>query len=79
MRSWAGAGETGRAPGLRLVRGGVEGLGGLGGEPREAPGGWARAPQGGRSLRGGGGLLPARGTTGAPLERGGGEVVYRPV
>ena len=71
--SWAGAGETGQAPGLRLVRGGVEGPGGLGGEPREAPGGWARAPEGGRSLRGGGGgLLPARGTTGAPLERGGG-------
>ena len=70
--AWAGAGETGRASGLRLVRGGVEGPGGLGGEPREAPGGWARAPEGGRSLRGGGGLLPARGTTGAPLERGGG-------
>ena len=52
---WAGAGETGRASGLRLVRGGVEGPGGLGGEPREAPGGWARAPEGGRSLRGGGG------------------------
>ena len=67
---WAGAGETGQAPGLGLVRGGVEGPGGLGGEPREAPGGWARAPEGGRSLRGG--LLPARGTTGAPLERGGG-------
>ena len=77
---WAGAGETGRASGLRLVRGGVEGPGGLGGKPREAPGGWVRAPEGGRSLRGGGGgLLPARGTTGAPLERGGGEGVYRPV
>ena len=37
---WTGAGETGRAHGLWLVRGGgVEGLGGLGGEPREAPGG----------------------------------------
>ena len=60
---WAAAGEGG----------GVEGPGGLGGEPREAPGGWARAPEGGRSLKGvGGGLLPARGTTGAPLERGGG-------
>ena len=43
--SWAGAGETGRASGQRLVR---------------APGGWARAPEGGRSLKGGGGLLPAR-------------------
>ena len=48
------------------------GPGWLGGEPREALGGWARAPEGGRSLGGGGGLLPARGTTGAPLERGGG-------
>ena len=52
---WAGAGETRRASGVRLVRGGVEGPGGLGGEPREAPRGWARAPEGGRSLRGGGG------------------------
>ena len=52
---WAGAGETRRASGLRLVRGGVEGPGRLGGEPREAPGGWARAPEGGRPSRGGGG------------------------
>ena len=57
----------------------MEGPGGLGGESREAPGGWARAPQGGRSLKGRGGVLPAPGTTGAPLERGGGEGVYRPV
>ena len=75
---WAGAGGTGRASGLRLVRGGAEGPGGLGGEPREAPRSWARALGGGRSLWGGGGLLPARGTSGAPLERGGGGV-YRPV
>ena len=47
------------------------GPGWLGGEPREALGGWARAPEGGRPL-GGGGLLPARGTTGAPLVGGGG-------
>ena len=78
---WAGAGETGRASGLRLVRGGVEGPGGLGGELREAPGGWARAPEGGRSLRAGGGggcSLPGgrRAPSGA---RGGGEGVYRPV
>ena len=39
-------GETGQAPRLRLVRGEVEVPGGLGGEPREAPGGWARAPEG---------------------------------
>ena len=43
---WAGAGETGQASGLRLVRGGVEGPGGLGGELREAPVGWERAPEG---------------------------------
>ena len=57
---WAGAGETG------LVRGGVEGPGGLGGEPREAPGGWARAPEGGHSLRWGGGA-PCPGDDGGPL------------
>ena len=65
-RLWAGAGETGRAPGLRLVRGGVEGPGGLGGEPREALGGWARAPEGGRSLGGGGGVAPCPGNDGGP-------------
>ena len=59
--------------------GGVEGPGGVGGEPREALGGWARAPEGGRSLGGGGGWLLARGTTGAPLERGGGVGVYCPL
>ena len=70
--AWAGAGETGRALGLRLGGGGAGGLCWLGAESRVASGGWARAPEGGRSLRGGGGVLPARGTTGAPLERGGG-------
>ena len=75
---WAGAGGTGRASGLRLVRGGVEGPGGLGGEPREAPGGWARAPEGGRSLRGGGCSLPG-GRRGPLLSEGGGAGVYRPV
>ena len=70
--AWAGAWETGRALGLRPRGGGAGGLCWLGAEFREAPGGWARAPEGGRSLKGGGGLLPARGTTGAPLERGGG-------
>ena len=59
---WAAAGEGG----------GVEGLGGLGGEPREAPG-LGEGSRGRPFLEGGGGgLLPARGTTGAPLERGGG-------
>ena len=47
---WADVGETGQAPGLRLVRGGVEGPGGLGGEPREAPGGWARGSRGRSSV-----------------------------
>ena len=61
---WTGAGETGRAHGLRLV------CRGLGECSRGRP-----FLEGG----GGGGLLPARGTTGAPLERGGGEGVYRPV
>ena len=61
---WAGAGETGRASGLRLVRGGVEGPGGLGGVPREALRGWVRAPEGGRSLRGGG-VAPCPGCAGA--------------
>ena len=65
---WTGAGETRRAHGLWLVRrGGVEGLGRLGGEPREAPGGWARAPEGGRSLKGGGGrVAPCPGDNGGP-------------
>ena len=63
---WAGAGETRQTPGLRLVRGGVEGPGGLRGEPREAPGGWARAPEGGRSLKGGGGVAPCPGDDGGP-------------
>ena len=68
----AGAGETGRASGLRLVRGGVEGPGGLGGERREAPGGWARAPEGGRSLRGGGGCSLPGGRRGPLMSEGGG-------
>ena len=69
--AWAGTGETGRALGLRLgggrggravlARGRIpSGLRGLGEGPR------------GRPLHGGGGVLPSRGTTGAPLERGGG-------
>ena len=79
-RLWAGAGETGRALGLWLVRKGVEGPGWLGGEPRKALEGWAGAPEGGRFLGGGGGdgCLPARGTTGAPLERGGGWACLAP-
>ena len=57
--------KTGRASGLRLVRGGAEGPGGLGGEPQEAPRSWARAPEGGRSLRGGG-VAPCPGDVGGP-------------
>ena len=59
---WDAAGEGG----------GVEGLGGLGGEPREAPGGWARAPEGGRSLKGGGGCSLPGGRRGPLLSDGGG-------
>ena len=63
---WAGAGETRRAPGLRRVRGGVEGPGRFGGETREALGGWARVPEGGRSLGGGRGVAPCPGNDGGP-------------
>ena len=63
---WAAAGE--------VV---VEGPGGFGGEPREAPGGWTRAPEGGRSLRGGGGgLLPARAAQGRSVVRCRGAAVW---
>ena len=76
----AGAGETGRALGLRLVRGGgVGGPGWLGGEPREALGGWARTPQGGPSLGGGGCSLPGGRRGPLSWEGGGGLGVYRPV
>ena len=68
-RSWAGAGETGRA----------SGLGWLGGEPREALGGWARAPQGGRSLGGGGGVAPCPGDDRGPSRGRGGEGAWRRV
>ena len=71
-RSWAGAGETGRACGLRLVRGGVEGPGWLGGEPREALGGWAKAPEADRSLGGGGACSLPGGRRGPLLSEGGG-------
>ena len=70
--AWAGAGETGRALGLRLGGGGAGGLCWLGAESREAP-------EGGRSLGGGGCSLPG-GRRGPLLsEGGGGAGVYRPV
>ena len=76
--SWAGGGETGRALGLRVVRGGgVGGLGWLGGEPREALGGWATAPEGGCSLGGGG--APCPGDDGDPSRGRGGEGAWRRV
>ena len=54
----------------------MEGLGGLEGEPRGALGGWARAPEGGRSLKGGGGGCSLPGGRRGPLlsEGGGGRV-----
>ena len=56
----------------------MEGPGGLEGEPREALGGWARAPEGGRSLKGGrGGCSLPGGRRGPLLSEGGGEGVYR--
>ena len=74
--AWAGAWETGRALGLRPGGGGAGGLCWLGAESREAPGGWARAPEGGRSLRGGGGGCSLPGGRRGPLlsEGGGGRV-----
>ena len=47
---WAGAWETGQAPGLRLVRGGVEGPGGLGGEPPRGPRGLGEGSRGRSSV-----------------------------
>ena len=57
----------GRAP-PDGYRGGGRGWG----EPREAPGGWARAPEGGRSLKGGGGCSLPGGRRGPLLSEGGG-------
>ena len=68
--AWAGAGETGRALGLQLGGGGAGGLCWLGANP-ERPLGAGRGPPR-AAAPWGGGVLPARGTTGAPLERGGG-------
>ena len=70
---WTGAGETGRAHGLRLVRGGRGRAGRARGRTPRGPRGLGEGSRGRPFLEGGGGgLLPARGTTGAPLERGGG-------
>ena len=67
---WAAAGEGGRGRAGRARGRTPRGPRGLGEGSRGRP-----FLEGG----GGGGLLPARGTTGALLERGGGEGVYRPV
>ena len=77
---WAGGGAPGRRvcfPALGATSAGCTGCGAT----ARVDEGAQRAPHpNGLSLEGGGGgLLPARGTTGAPLERGGGEGVYRPV
>ena len=58
---WAAAGEGGRGRAGRA----------RGRTPR-GPRGLGEGSRGRPFLEGGGGLLPARGTTGAPLERGGG-------
>ena len=77
--SRAGAGETGQALWATAGEGGgVGGPGWLGGEPREALGGWARAPEGGRSLGGGGGVAPCPGYDGGPSRRRGGVGACRP-
>ena len=65
LRAAAGEGGRGRAGRAR-------------GRIPRGPRGLGEGSRGRPFLDGGGGLLPARGTTGAPLERGGGEGVYRP-
>ena len=58
--------------------GGAGGLCWLGAESREAPGGWARAPEGGRSMGGGRGGCSLPGGRRGPLSsEGGGAGVYR--
>ena len=64
---WAAASEGGRGRAGRARGRTPRGPRGLGEGSR------------GRPFLEGGGVLPARGTTGAPLERGGGEALYRPV
>ena len=59
---------------------GREGCAGSGPNPEWPPGAGRGPPRAAAPWGGGGGVLPARGTTGAPLERGGGGAgVYRPV
>ena len=63
---WAGAGETGRAPRLRLVRGG---RGRAGRARRRTPGGPRGLGEGSRGhpfLEGGGGVAPCPGDDGGP-------------
>ena len=78
--SRAGAGETGRALGLRLVSGGGgawEGRAGSRANPERPSGAGRGLPRAAAPWGGGGGVLPARGTTGVPLERGGGACIAR--
>ena len=66
---WAAVGEGGRGRAGRAQ-----------GRTPRGPRGVVEGSRGRPFLEGEGGLLPARGTTGAPLERGGGgEGVYHPV
>ena len=78
-RSWAGAGETGRAPGLRLVRGGAwTGRAGSGANPERPSGAGRGLPRAAVSLGGGGGgSLPGE-RRGPLLSEGGAGHVYCP-
>ena len=69
---WAGAGETGRGPWAAAGEWGRGRAGLARGRTPRGPRGLGEGSRGRPFLEGGGGLLPARGTTGAPLERGGG-------
>ena len=76
---WAGAGETGRAPGLRLVRGGRGRGGRARGRTPRGPRGLGEGSRGRLFLQGGGGCSLPGGRRGPLLSEGGGEGVYRPV
>ena len=78
-RLWAGAGETGRASGLRLVRGGRGRAGLARGRTPRGPRGLGEGSRGRPLLEGGGGCSLPGGRRGPVLSEGGGGGVYRPV